>query len=122
MEYLKALKSAAYFGGIIIGLSLLVNLRIDYLGWIAGFLCFLIVAIHDLGKKYLEMTNQTALVKHFFGMIVNPLLAIIGVSSFFYVCVGEMVWYFWAIAFFVALLMFAYDAVGLAEELKKIKD
>lgn len=119
MGYLKQLKQAFYFGGLTFIISLLNFLSIDFYGCLAAFSSFLIIAIHDVGKKYLDLTNQPDIVKHAFGMIVNPLTAIICVSSFFYVLVGEMVWYFWLIAFFFALILFAYDAVALRDAVKK---
>ena len=122
IDYLKSLKLAVLFGGIILITSLLMFLRIDFYGAVAAFSSFMILAIHGAGKKYIELTKQPAAVKHAFGMIVNPLLAVICVSSIFYVAVGEMVWYFWLVAFFFAFLLFVIEAAALSGAVKKSKD
>lgn len=122
MEYLKQLKTALTFGGLILGISLLNTLKIDFYGWLGAFLSFMTLAIHDVGKKYMALTNQSEIAKNAFELIVNPPLAIICIASFFYVCVGEMVWYFWAIAFFIGLIMFAVDADKLMSAVKKSRN
>jgi len=119
LENLKQLKLAFCFGGAIFVISLLNNLAVDFYGGVAALSSFLILAIHDLGKKYAALTNQSAVVKHAFGTIVNPLLAIICVSSLLYVCVNEMVWYFWLVAGFFALIMFAVESTAFLGEIKK---
>jgi hypothetical protein len=122
MEYLKQLKTALMFGGFVLAISLLNNLSVEFYGWLGAFLSFLIMAIHDTGKKYLELTNQSEIARNAFELAVNPPLAIICIASFFYVCVGEMVWYFWALAFFIALVMFAVDASKLIDAVKKSRN
>ena len=122
MEYLKQLKNAFTFGGLVLGISLLNNLGIDNFGVLAAVGSFLMLAVHDLGKKYIELTNQTDTVKYAFGMVVNTFTAIICTASIFYVIVGEMVWYFWGCAFFFGLILFALDATALLEEVKKSKN
>ena len=119
MEYLKQLKTASLFGGLVLVVSLLNTLSIDIYGWLAAFFSFAVPAIHDAGKKYMDLTNQSETIKHAFAVIVNPLTAIICIASLFYVCVGEMVWYFWLTAFFFGLIMFAIDADKLAGAVKK---
>jgi hypothetical protein len=119
MKFLKQIKHAFFFGGTVFIISLLQNLAVDFYGVAAAVASFLILAIHGGGQKHLELTNQSAAVKHLFGMIVNPGLAVICVSSFFYVVVGEMVWYFWLVGFFFALILFAVDATGLLNAVKK---
>jgi hypothetical protein len=116
MEYLKQLKTALMFGGFVLAISLLNNLSVEFYGWLGAFLSFLIMAIHDTGKKYLELTNQSEIARNAFELAVNC------IASFFYVCVGEMVWYFWALAFFIALVMFAVDASKLIDAVKKSRN
>jgi hypothetical protein len=119
MEYLRELKQAAIFGGLILGISLLQNLGIDYYGWLAAFLSFTILLIHDAGRKYLTMTNQPERVKLAFGALVNPLLAVIVLSSIFYVVAGEMHWLFRLGAFFIGFILFVVDGVPLLAGMKK---
>jgi len=122
MEYLKQLKQAFIFGGIIFGISLLNNLAIDFFGAAAAVSCFLILAIHDAGKKYIERTNQSDTVRHAFGMTVYPFLAVICIASLIYVMIGGMDWWFWLAPFFFALILFAVEATALIEAVKKTKN
>jgi hypothetical protein len=75
--------------------------------------------IHGAGRKYLTMTNQPERVKLAFGTLVNPLLAIIVLSSIFYVVAGEMHWLFRLGAFFIGFILFVVDGVPLLAGMKK---
>lgn len=121
MNFLKQLKNASIFGGLLFVISLLNTLSIDFWGVAAAVAGFLILAIHDVGKKYIELTNQSEVVKKAFGTVVDPWAAIICVASFIYVCVGVMVWYFWFIAFFFGFILFVVDATALIDAVKKSK-
>lgn len=119
MQYLKQLKTGFIFGALVLGISLLNTLKIDTYGWLAAFFSFLILVIHDTGKKYMELTNQSETVKHGFGAIVNPLLAIICLLSIFYVLTGELHWLFWLGALFIGFILFVIEAVPILERVRK---
>lgn len=120
MEYLRQTKTAFIFGALVLGISLLNNLKIEIYGLIAALASFLTLAIHDAGKKYLELTNQSETVKHAFGMIVSPLLAIVCLLSIFYVLTGELHWLFLSTALFIGFILFVVDAVPLIERIRKL--
>ena len=80
---------------------------------------FLILAIHDAGKKYMELTRQSETIKHAFGMVVNPLMAFIILASLFYVLIGGTSWFFIGLAIFIGLILFVVDAVPFFEHVKK---
>jgi hypothetical protein len=119
LDFLKQLKPAFYYSGVIFVISLLMFFRIDFYASVAAVSTFLIFAVRDTGRNYINITNQSETVKCAFDVIMDPLLAITCVSSFFYVAIGEMNWFFWLVAFFLGLLLFAADAVALFKEVKK---
>lgn len=122
MEYVKQLKTASMYGGIILFISVLNTLGIDPWGVAAAVLSFLLLAIFDLGKKYIAQTNQTETVKHGFAMVMYPFISIVCVASLFYVLIGGMVWYFWLAPFFFAFILFAVEATVFIEAVKKSKN
>lgn len=121
MEYLKLLKQTFIISGAVLLTSFFNFKRFEIYGLLAAFLCFLIGAIHTFGAEYMISTNQTALSKYVFGIIVSPIMGFIITASFFYVSYGEMHWHYWLIAVFVGLLVSLSDATGLVREMKKTK-
>ena len=67
-------------------------------------LCFLFIFIHDAGKDYMKLTQQSATNRHIFHLVVNPPYLFVCIVSLFYVVVGEMHWFFWAIAGFIVFI------------------
>ena len=122
LDYLKQLKTALWFGGLLLFISLLNTLGIDPWGVAAAAASCLLLAVYDVGKRYIERTNQSETVKHAFAMVTYPLLSIVCVASLFYVLIGTMVWYLWLVPFFFAFILLAVEGTALVEAVKKSKN
>ncbi len=110
------------FGGMIFILSWLNTYSLEFWGVMAAVASFLVLAVYDVGKKYIAHTNQSEKVKHAFGMVMYPFISIVCVASLFYAFVGGMVWWFWVAPFFLAFILLAVEAAALVEAVKKSKN
>lgn len=119
MRYVKHLKNGLLYGGLIFGISLLQFGGIDFYACILALLSFLILFIHDSGKEFIGLTNQSEKNKYAFGALVNPLLAVICLQSLFYVSVGEMHRIFWMVSGFLAFILLVIDGAAWLEKGKK---
>lgn len=117
-DYLRLLVFPFAVAALFFVLSQLINLRYDPIAALASLATFVSLALQKVGAAYCESTKQPKLVKHGFGMIANPLAALIPIATFFYIVVGRLPGLFFAFAMLIALILFALEFVGFYSEVK----
>jgi hypothetical protein len=104
MNYLKYFRNALLYSGIIFVVGFLHFWGLDFYVLILAALCFLFIFIHEAGNDYMKLTQQSATNRHIFTLLDNPPYLFVCIVSLFYVVVGKMYRFIWAIAGFVVLI------------------
>jgi hypothetical protein len=103
MNYLKYFWQALLYSGVIFVVGFLNFWGLNFYVLILSALCFLFIFIYDAGRDYMKLTHQSTTNLYIFTLIVNPPYVFVCIVSLFYVILGKMYWFIWAMAGFIAL-------------------